>query len=75
MGMKKGDELVWKEDTSIKITIQTERTVLFNGEEKAISAVTRDLKKSKWYIAPGNYWLYKDKLLGDIYDETYPIED
>lgn len=75
MGMNKGDELVWKEDPSIKITVQTERTVLYDGEEKAISAVTRDLKKSKWYIAPGNYWLYKDKLLGDIYDETYPIED
>ncbi len=68
-------ELVWKENPSIKITVQTDRTVLFNGEEKAISAVTRDLKKSKWYISPGNFWLYKDKLLGDIYDETYPIKD
>ncbi len=75
MGMCKGDELVWKEDPSITITVYTDRTVLFNGTEMAISAVTRDLKKSKWYVAPGSYWLYKDKLLGDIYDETYPIDD
>lgn len=75
MGMNKGDELVWKDDPSIKITVHTDRTVLFNGEEKAISAVTRDLKKSKWYIAPCPHWFYKDKLLSDIYDETYPLED
>lgn len=75
MGMNKGDELVWKEDPSITITVYSDRTVLYNGEEMAISAVTRDLKKSKWYIAPGSYWFYKDKLLGDIYDETYPLDD
>ena len=75
LNMSKGDELVWKEDPSITITVYSDRTVLFEGKEMAISAVTRDLKKSKWYIAPGSHWLYKDKLLGDIYDETYPIED
>ena len=24
---------------------------------------------------PCAHWLYKDKLLSDIYDETYPFED
>ena len=27
------------------------------------------------HIAPGAHWLYKDKLLSDIYDETYPFEE
>ena len=75
MGMKKGDVLIWKEDHSISITVYSERTVLFNGEEMAISAVTRDLKGSKWYVAPGSYWLYNDRLLNEIYDETYPVEE
>lgn len=75
MGMKKGDVLVWKEDPNITISVYSERTVLFNGEEKAISAVTRDLKGSKWYVAPGSYWLYNDRLLNEIYDETYPVEE
>ena len=75
MGMKKGDVLVWKEDPSITISVFTERTVMFKGEEKAISAVTRDLKGSKWYVAPGSYWLYNDRLLNEIYDETYPVEE
>ena len=75
MGMKKGDVLVWKEDPNITITVHSDRTVMFRGEEKAISAVTRDLKGSKWYVAPGSYWLYNDRLLNEIYDETYPVEE
>jgi hypothetical protein len=26
-------------------------------------------------FAPGAHWLYKEKLLSDIYDETYPFEE
>jgi len=75
MGMEKGDVLYWKEDPSISITVFSGKTVLFNGKEMAISAVSRDLKGSKWYVAPGSYWLYKDRLLSEIYDETYPVEE
>ena len=75
MGMSKGDILVYKENPEITISVFSERTVIFNGNEMAISAVTKELKKSKWYVAPGPHWLYKDRLLGDIYDDTYPIEE
>lgn len=75
MGMKKGDVLQWKDDPSITLSVYTERTVIFEGKEMAISAVTRDLKGSKWYVAPGSYWLYNERLLSEIYDETYPVED
>lgn len=75
MGMKKGDVLQWKDDPSVTLSVYTERTVIFEGKEMAISAVTRDLKGSKWYVAPGSYWLYNERLLSEIYDETYPIED
>lgn len=75
MGMKKGDVLQWKDDPSVTLSVYTERTVIFEGKERAISAVTRDLKGSKWYVAPGSYWLYNERLLSEIYDETYPVED
>lgn len=75
MGMKKGDILVWKEDPSITISVFSERTVLFNGKEMAISAVTRDLKGSKWYVAPGSFWYFNNKLLSEIYDEAYPLDE
>ena len=75
MGMKKGDVLQWKDDPNVTLSVYTERTVIFEGKEMAISAVTRDLKGSKWYVAPGSYWLYNERLLSEIYDETYPVED
>lgn len=75
MGLNKGDVLVYKDDPSITITVFTDRTVLYNDKEMAISLVTKDLKGSKWYVAPGPNWLFKDELLGDIYDRTYPLED
>lgn len=75
MGMAKGDVLHWKEDPNITISVYTDRTVLYNNEEMAISAVTRDLKGSKWYVAPGSYWVYNNRLLSEIYDETYPVEE
>ena len=76
MGMQKGEELVWKDDPSVTVKIISERKISYMGEETSISALSAQLKgyKSR-HIAPGAHWLYKDKLLSDIYDETYPFED
>ena len=76
MGMQKGDVLVWKDDPSIIVTIISERKISYEGVETSISSLSAQLKgyKSK-HIAPGAHWLYKDKLLSDIYDEIYPFED
>ena len=45
-------------------------------EEISLSALSAQLKgyKSK-HIAPCSHWLYGDKLLSDIYDETYPFDE
>ena len=75
MGIEKGGVPQWKENPSIMITVHTDRTVLFDGKEMAISAVTRDLKGSKWFVAPDSYWPYNYRLLNEIYDETYPVEE
>jgi len=76
MGMQKGDRLVWKEDPSISVTIISERKVLYEGEETSISSLSAQLKNSKCkHIAPGAWWLYNDRLLNDIYDDTYPFEE
>ena len=76
MGMQKGDVLTWKDDPSVSVTIISERKISYEGEETSISALSAQLKgyKSK-HIAPGAHWLYKEKLLSDIYDETYPFEE
>ena len=41
-----------------------------------ISALSAQLKGYKVkHIQPTPHWLYKDRLLSDIYDETYPFEE
>ena len=76
MGLQKGDILHWKDDPSISVTIISDRKVLYDGEETSISALSAKLKSYKVkYISPGAYWMFNDKLLGDIYDETYPFEE
>lgn len=76
MGLNKGDKLVWKDDSEISVVIVSDRKINYQGEETSLSALSAQLKgyKSK-HIAPCSYWLYKGKLLSDIYDETYPFEE
>ena len=31
--------------------------------------------RAKYYVAPTPYWLYNDRPLSEIYDETYPFEE
>ena len=76
MGMQKGDILQWKDDPTITVTIVSERRISYEGEETSISSLSAKLKGYKVkHIAPGAHWLYKEKLLSDIYDETYPFEE
>lgn len=76
MGLQKGDILFWKDDPSISVTVISDRKILYDGEEISISALSAKLKGyNVRYIAPGAHWLFDDKLLSDIYDETYPFEE
>ena len=76
MGLQKGDVLIWKDDPSIYVTVISERKVSYKEEEVSISALSAQLKGYKVkHISPGAHWLFNDKLLSDIYDETYPFEE
>ncbi len=76
MGLQKGDVLTWKDDSSISVTIISDRKVSYKGEETSISSLSAQLKGYKIkYIQPTPHWFYKDRLLSDIYDETYPFEE
>ena len=76
MGMQDGDLLVWKDDPNITVTIISDRKISYEGEEYSLSALSAKLKGYHVkHISPGSHWLYKDRLLNEIYDETYPIEE
>lgn len=76
MGLQKGDVLIWKDDPSISVTILSERKVCYQGEETSISALSAKLKGYKVkHIQPTPHWLFNDRLLSEVYDETYPFEE
>ena len=76
MGMQKGDRLLWKDDPSISVVVTSERKVVYKDEEWSLSALSAQLKGyNVKHIAPGKYWIYKERSLDDIYDETYPFEE
>ena len=76
MGIHKGDVLRWKDDPSITVTVISERKVSYNGEEVSISALSAQLKGYKVkHIQPTPHWVYNERLLSEIYDETYPFEE
>ena len=50
--------------------------VCYEGEETSISALSAKLKGYKVkHIQPTPHWLFNDRLLSEIYDETYPFEE
>lgn len=76
MGLKKGDLLLWKDDPAISVVIESERKVLYKGEEVSLSALSAQLKGySVKHISPCPCWIYNDRLLDEIYNETYPMEE
>lgn len=54
------------------VTVQTDRTVLFRGEETSLTNATRIILDNNYHVAPSPYWTYNGRLLKDIYNETYP---
>ena len=76
MGIHKGDILKWKDDPSITVTVISDRKVSYNGEEVSISALSAQPKGYKVkHIQPTPHWTYNERLLSEIYDETYPFEE
>ena len=61
---------------ALKVLMQSLLPKMVVTNETSISSLSAQLKgyKSK-HIAPVAHWLYKDKLLSDIYNETYPFEE
>lgn len=45
--------------------------VIYEGEQYALSALTKKVLNLQYYVSPAAFWTYNGKVFGDIYDETY----
>lgn len=71
MNIPIGSELYFTQLNNEVVKVTSERKVEFRGEETSLTAATRTLLGLSYSVAPGSYWLYRGRVLRDIYNETY----
>jgi hypothetical protein len=74
MGIPIGSELVCTA-FDVKLTVIGPKKVKLGDEELSLTAATRKALSLEYAVQPGPYWLFNGRLLRDIYNETYPIEE
>ena len=77
LGLKPGDELVFKNDPTIRASVVDARHVLFDGDVQSLTSATRKiLNKSKTYtLQPTPYWSFNGEGLTEIYERANPFSD
>ena len=68
-GIPVGAELVYIDDPTVKVIVESERKVIYNNEITSLSAVVCKLKNVKTIAGP-IYFTYNGKSLSDIVYET-----
>lgn len=71
MGIDKGQSLVFKDDDTKTAEVLSRNKVLYDGQEMSLTAATQRILDDERPLRPAVYWLYQNKLLSQIYDETY----
>ena len=75
MGIPIGSKLVYVKDKSVVVTVESDRRICWSGNECSLTFVTKQLLGITRPIHPTRYWLYEDRNLLDIYNETYTIDE
>ena len=57
--------------TSDEVEVVGEKLVLYEGEQISLSRATSIVLDTENAIAPTPYWTFQDRLLKEIYEETY----
>ena len=67
-GIPVGAELVFTEDDSIRVIVESERKVIYNNEITSLSAVAGRLKG--FTVSGPAYFTYNGKTISDIAEQT-----
>lgn len=68
-GFKVGDEFVYVDDDTVRVTVQSAHKVLYNNELTSLSAIVKDIKKVS-NIAGPSYFTFNGELITDIANRT-----
>ena len=75
IGLKKGDILEFKENPSIKVTIEDSRHIKYEEEITSLSALAKKLKGFNHAVQGTLWFTYNGKLIDDIRTEKDIIND
>lgn len=62
-------------NTEATLVVVEPKKVLLNNEKMSLTAATRQILENDYSVAPNPYWRFDDRLLSDIYEETYSEEN
>jgi hypothetical protein len=61
--------------TEASVVVIEPKKVTLNSEKMSLTAATRQLLALDYSVAPGPYWRFEDRLISEIYEETYSEEN
>jgi len=72
MGIPIGSKIVFYDpDNPVEVEVIAERRVKYKEKEYTLTALTSELREIDYNVRPMHYWKYNDRLLTEIYNETY----
>ncbi len=73
IGLKKGDFLYYKEDSTIIVTVENQRQVKYKGKLTFLSTITCELKHRDYNCQPSPFWIVKKtgKTLKSMHERWY----
>ena len=69
-GIPVGAELIFTEDSTVKVTVVSDRKVLYNNIETSLSSLVQEIKRMKHKPQGTVYFTYNGKSLIEIANET-----
>jgi len=55
--------------------VESENKVIYNNSEYSLNSLTKELLKIEYKILPLEFWNFEGRLLQDIYNKTYLVEE
>jgi hypothetical protein len=74
MGLSPGEKLIFKEGEPA-VEVVDNKKIRLNDAVMSLTAATREVLGISHSVQPAPYWYIGDRLLRDVYNETYPLDD
>jgi hypothetical protein len=75
MGIPVGAKLMFRDNPEIEVEVVDSRHVRYLDDVSTLTPITMSILGKSTAIQPTPYWIFKNRNLMDIYDDTYPIAD